>query len=133
MLFRSNVEQQRDEAGRQRDEAERQRVIANQQKAKAEENELLAQKQANLALKNIQFVLTETDTKLKEQPGMSEVRIAILDAVSKEWDKLDIEMTGGVRGEAIPTLMALRQQMGLAFFELDKLAEADREIGRAHV
>jgi len=40
---------------------------------------------------------------------MSEVRIAILDAVSKEWDKLDIEMTGGVRGEAIPTLMALRQ------------------------
>ena len=129
---KKNVEEQRDEAGRQRDEAERQRVIANQQKAKAEENELLAQKQANLALKNIQFVLTETDTKLKEQPGMSEVRIAILDAVSKEWDKLDIEMTGGVRGEAIPTLMALRQQMGLAFFELDKLAEADREFQRLY-
>jgi len=129
---KKNVEQQRDEAGRQRDEAERQRVIANQQKAKAEENELLAQRQANMALENIQFVLTQTDTKLKEQPGMSEVRIAILDAVSKEWDKLDIEMTGGVRGEAIPTLMALRQQMGLAYVELDKLAQADHEFQRLY-
>lgn len=136
---KKNVEQQRDEADRQkgiateqRDEAERQKVVANQQKAKAEENEALARRQANLALQNIQFVLTETDAKLKQQAGMSEVRIAVLEAVSKKWDELDIELTGGLRGEAIPTLMALRQQIGTAFVELDRLAEADREFSRLY-
>ena len=136
---KKNVEQQRDEADKQRgiateqrDEAERQKVVANQQKAKAEENEALARRQANLALQNIQFVLTETDAKLKQQAGMSEVRIAVLEAVSKKWDELDIELTGGLRGEAIPTLMALRQQIGTAFIELDRLAEADREFSRLY-
>ncbi|MFM7926003.1 MAG: hypothetical protein ACKPJJ_37775, partial [Planctomycetaceae bacterium] len=63
---------------------------------------------------------------------MSEVRIAVLEAVSKKWDELDIELTGGLRGEAIPTLMALRQQIGTAFVELDRLAEADREFSRLY-
>jgi hypothetical protein len=34
--------------------------------------------------------------KLKQQAGMSEVRIAALEAVSKKWDELDIELTGGL-------------------------------------
>ena len=116
----------------QRDEAERQKVVANQQRALAEEKEALARKQAALALQNIQFVLTETDSRLKQQPGMNELRIAILRAVSKKWDELDVELTGGIRGEAIPTLMALRQQIGTALFEMDQLAEADREFAELY-
>ena len=116
----------------QRDEAERQKVIANQQKAVAEEKEALARQQANLALQNIQFVLTEADSRLKTQPGMADLRIAILTAVSKKWDEIDVGLTGGVRGEAIPTLMSLRQEIGKAFLELDKLEDADREFANLY-
>ena len=129
---RDETEQQRGIANQQRDEADRQRIIANQQKVLAEENEERARKQATLALQNIQFVLTEFDASLKKQPGASELRISILEAVSKKWDQLDLEMTGGIRGEAIPTLMALRQQIAGAFYELDKLTEADREYSRLY-
>ena len=148
-----NVEKQRDEADRQRDlaneqriialankekaekereEADRQRTIANQQKVLAEEKEELARKQANLALQNIQFVVTEIDSSLKKQPGSNELRISILEAVSKKWDELDVELTGGIRGEAIPTLMTLRQKIAVAFYELDKLQEAEREFEKLY-
>lgn len=150
---KKNVEKQRDEAERQRDiadeqrvialaneekakkereEADRQRTIANQQKVLAEEKEELARKQANLALQNIQFVVTEIDSSLKKQPGSNDLRISILEAVSKKWDELDVELTGGTRGEAIPTLMALRQKIAVAFYELDKLEEADREFEKLY-
>lgn len=119
---------EKENAEEQRDEAERQKVIANQQKAVAEEKEILARQQANLALQNIQFVLTQADSRLRAQPGMADLRIAILTAVSKKWDELDVGLTGGVRGEAIPTLMSLRQEIGKAFVELDKLEDADREF-----
>jgi serine/threonine protein kinase/tetratricopeptide (TPR) repeat protein len=112
----------------QRDEADRQRAIANQQQKLAEEKEELARKQAVLALQNIQFVLTQTDTALKQRPGMNELRIAILEAVAKKWNELDVELTGGIRGEAIPTLMAIRQQIGIAFFEMDQLVKATTEF-----
>lgn len=136
---KKQVEQQRDEAERQReiagderDEAKRQRVIANQQKVLAEENAELARRQAMLALQNIQFVLTEFDASLKKQPGSNALRISILETVSKKWDELNLELTGGIRGEAIPTLMALRQQIATAFYELDQLEAADREYARLY-
>lgn len=112
----------------QRDEADRQRAIANQQQQLAEEKEELARRQALLALRNIQFVLTQTDTALKQRPGMNDLRIAILEAVSKKWHELDIELTGGIRGEAIPTLMVLRQQIAVSLYELDQLANANAEF-----
>jgi tetratricopeptide (TPR) repeat protein len=59
---------------------------------------------------------------------MADLRIAILTAVSKKWDEIDVGLTGGIRGEAIPTLMSLRQEIGKAFMELDKLEDADREF-----
>lgn len=122
------IEIEKENVVRERDEAEFQRGLAMAQKKQAEENEELARRQATLALQNIQYVLTEIDTKLKAQPATSDLRIAILEAVSKKWNDLDVEMTGGVRGEAIPTLMALRQQIAIAFTELDKLKEADAEF-----
>jgi tetratricopeptide (TPR) repeat protein len=125
---RDNVREQRDEAQRQRDEADRQRAIANQQQAVAEDNERIAQKQAQLALENIQFIVTDIDTQLSEQPGMGELRIAILDAVSRKWDDIDLEMTGGIRGEAIPTFMSLRQRMAVAYLDLDQLQKARDEF-----
>ncbi|MGV2340538.1 MAG UNVERIFIED_CONTAM: hypothetical protein LVR18_43310 [Planctomycetaceae bacterium] len=59
---------------------------------------------------------------------MNELRIAILETVAKKWNELDVELTGGIRGEAIPTLMAIRQQIGVAFFEMDQLAKATTEF-----
>jgi len=125
---RDEVTEQRDEANEQRDEADRQRGIAIAQQKQAEENEELARRQATLALQNIQYVITEVDTRLKTQTGVSDLRIAILEAASEKWNELDVEMTGGIRGEAIPTLMALRQQIAIAFSELDKLEDANTEF-----
>ncbi|MEO1618971.1 MAG: protein kinase [Planctomycetota bacterium] len=125
---RDNVVKERDEAQKQRDEATRQRILANQQQAVAEENKELAEKQAQLALQNIQFVVTDVDTLLRTQPGMSDLRIKVLDAVSEKWDEIDVGLAGGIRGEAIPTLMAVRQLMAVAFKDLDKLEAADTEF-----
>jgi eukaryotic-like serine/threonine-protein kinase len=127
---RDNVKIQRDDAQRQRDEADKQRLIANQQKAVAEDNEKIAQKQAQLALKNIQFVVTDVDKLLRDQAGMSEIRLGVLESVSKKWDELNVEMAGGVRGEAIPTLMAVRQLMAITFRELDRLQQASAEFSK---
>ncbi|MBM3999657.1 MAG: hypothetical protein FJ297_08995 [Planctomycetes bacterium] len=136
---RDQVQEQRDEARKERDEARRQRtiadeqrVIANQRKVLAEEKEELARRQATLALENIQFVVTDIDDALKKQPGSNDLRIAILESVAKKWDELDVEMTGGIRGEAIPTLMALRQKIASALYELDRLKEADREYEKLY-
>ena len=125
---RAEADKQRDEADKQRNEADKQRLLANQQQALAEENAELATKQANLALQNIQFVVTDVDTKLMQQPGSSGTRIAIMEAVSKKWDELDIGMTGGVRGKAIPTLMAVRHKIAITFSQLDRIKEADQEF-----
>lgn len=116
----------------QRDEAERQRAAADQQKAKAEDNEQSARDQANLALESFQYVLFEIDSRLRMLPGVSEARIALLDSMSKKWDEIDLHLTGGIRGEAIPTLMALRYNLGTAYVELDRLSEADREFSRVY-
>lgn len=130
---RDNVKNQRDEAQLQRDEAVKQRLIATQQKAVAEDNERIAQKQAQLALKNIQFVVTDVDKMLRDQAGMSEIRLSILESVSKKWDDLNVEMAGGVRGEAIPTLMAVRQLMASTFRDLDRLQQASAEFSKLEV
>ncbi|MEM1067315.1 MAG: protein kinase [Planctomycetota bacterium] len=120
--------EERDNAEEQRDEARRQKIIANEQKAKAEENQELAENQAKLALENIQFTLTDVDRLLMDKPGMSELRLSILDAVRERWDELDINLTGGVRGEAIPTMMALRQKVAIIYRDLDELESAANEF-----
>lgn len=122
------IADERDEAKEQRNEADKQRIIANQQQALAEENQELAIKQANLALQNIQFVVTDVDTKLRQQPGSNAIRISIMEALSKKWDELDVDMTGGVRGKAIPTLMTVRHLIATAFAQLDRVKEADVEF-----
>ncbi len=124
------IAKERDIAEQERDEAQRQRLIAIQQRAAAEENRALAEKQAELALRNTQFVVRDIDAQLRELPGMSEVRIEILEAVSRKWDELNVELVGGVRGEAIPTLMAARQALAVTFEELDQLEQAQREFNR---
>lgn len=126
----ATISDAKEQAETQRDEAERQRLLAEHQRVLAEEKERLARTQAALALESIQFVLTESDAQLRSRPGTSELRIAILDAVSNRWDELDTELVGGIRGEAIPTLMAMRQQMGVIYAELDRLQEANREFQR---
>ena len=125
---RDEANEQRNEAERQRNEADMQRMIANQQQLLAEENAELAIKQANLALQNIQFVVTDVDSKLMQQAGSSGIRIAIMEALSKKWDDLDVGMTGGVRGKAIPTLMAVRHKIATTFSMLDRVKEADQEF-----
>ena len=127
---RDEANEQRNEADKQRNEADKQKVIANQQQVLAEENAELAMKQANLALQNIQFVVNDVDTKLMQQAGSSGIRIAIMEALSKKWDELDLGMTGGVRGKAIPTLMAVRHKIATTFSMLDRVKEADQEFAK---
>ncbi|MEM8733818.1 MAG: hypothetical protein AAGG44_06340 [Planctomycetota bacterium] len=121
------VERERDEADRQRDEARRLATIANDRKAVAEENAELAVRQANLALQNLQYLITDVDGKLRERPGVDALRIELLESVIEKWDQLEIELVGGIRGEAIPTLMATRQSLANTLTELEQLDAAGAE------
>ncbi len=129
---RDKVKDERDVAQKEKKEADRQRTIAVQQTKLAEEKEEIAKTQANLALESIQYVVTEIDDSLRKQPGSSEIRIAILEAVSKKWDELDVKLAGGIEGEAPATQMAVRHKLGHTFLELDKLASADREFEKLY-
>lgn len=130
---------QREEATAQRDAAEQaraaeaeQRGLAEQQKVVAEENEKIARKQALLALETIQFVLKDVDGKLRQLPRASDVRLAVLDTLSTKMGELDTKLTGGVRGESIPTLMAIRQGAAVIYQDLGRLDEANRELERLY-
>lgn len=114
----------------EKDEANRQRIIAEQERATAEENQKLAERQAELALQNIQFIVSDVDEKLKKLPGTSDVRIEILEAVSRKWDDLEVGLVGGVAGEAVPTLMAVRHSLAMTFQSLDKLDLAQQEFDK---
>ena len=129
---RDNVKEERDIAQNERDEADRQRVLANEAQLQAEKNQKIAEKQATLALQNIQLVLTDVDTRLAKQPGAADIRIGILQLMEKKWDELDKAMTGGIAGEAIPTLMAVRFQIADAWISLDKILEADKQYAKIY-
>jgi serine/threonine protein kinase/tetratricopeptide (TPR) repeat protein len=109
----------------QRDEANRQRILANEAQLKAEKSQLLAEGQAQLALENIQYIVTDVDEDLAKRPGMAELRISILLALEKRWADLDLKLVGGIRGQAIPTLMAIQYRIVTAWLSLEKLQEAD--------
>jgi len=114
----------------ERDEAERQRKSAADAKATAEANERTARQQAMLALTSMQLIVTEVDRKLTAQPGMAPLRISLLKILEKKWDELDVAMAGGIAGEAIPTLMAVRAKIADAWVSLDHIAEADAQYKR---
>lgn len=119
--------QNEQEARKEKQEADRQRILATEAKLQAEKNQQLAEQQAMLALKNIQFIVTDIDDRLAKQPGMSELRVELLQVVEKKWDELDVGLTGGIQGEAIPTLMAVRGKIADAWVSLDKLQQADTQ------
>ncbi|MEJ7590077.1 MAG: serine/threonine-protein kinase [Planctomycetaceae bacterium] len=121
-------EVQRAIAVEEKDNANRQKILADEAKLLAERNEKIAQEQAMLALKNIQLVVTEVDDRLAKEPAMSEIRIAILEILEKKWDELDVAMTGGLQGQAVPTLMTVRHKIAKAWESLDKLADADEQV-----
>jgi serine/threonine-protein kinase len=110
---------ERDNAQQQRDEAQKQTKIA-------EENEAAAETQAMVALESIQFVVKEVDGQLRGKPQLSDVRIKLMNAVTEKWEEIDIARTGGLEGEAIPTLMAVRFAAAAAFAELDEIDKAHR-------
>ena len=143
---RDNVKEQRDEAEKQKGiaeaqtivavanenkareeqaEADRQRILAGEAKLQAEKNQKLAENQAMLALKNMQFIVTEIDDRLAKQPGMSELRIGMLEVVEKKWDELDVGLAGGIEGEAIATQMTVRYKIAESWMTLGRPTEAD--------
>ena len=145
---RDNAKEQRDEANNQRtkalesetkakteeakaqaekEEADKQRLLADEARLQAEKNQQLAEKQASLALQNIQLVVTEIDDRLSKEPGMSKIRIGLLEVLEKKWDELDLALAGGIQGEAIPTLMAVRSKIGDAWSSLDRIKESNAQ------
>lgn len=143
---KENVEEQRDEAetqkaiaveqkevaDEQRDEAETQKAIAVQQKEIADENAEIARKQALVALDSIQYVVAEVDTLLADKPQLTDVRITLMKALSKKWDEIDLELAGGLQGEAIPTQMAVRHKIAAALSALDQIEDADLEYAKLY-
>lgn len=119
------IAQERDEAQTQRDEARKQRVLALEAQAQAEKNQELAESQALLALKNIQLIVSDIDGKLEAEPGMSELRIGILELLEDKWNELDVALAGGIHGQAIPTLMAVRFKIAAAWVSLGNPQKAN--------
>ena len=126
------ITQEKENVEEQRDEAEKQRLIATEAREKAEENEETARKQSLVALKSIQFVLTEIDRELQPRPQLSEVRLSLMNALSKKWDDIDVELAGGEQGEAAATLMAVRKKIADIYAELDELKKADEEYSKLY-
>jgi len=63
---------------------------------------------------------------------MSDLRLAILDALSAKIRMLDEGIAGGIRGELIPTLMAMRQQAAVVYRELGRMDDANREFAELY-
>ncbi|MCA9061108.1 MAG: serine/threonine protein kinase [Planctomycetaceae bacterium] len=110
---RGTIAAERDNAERQRDEARRQ-----------EKN---ARVQASNALETVQFVIDDIDTQLAGLDNMQETRLSMLAVLSEQGDRLDLELTGGIRGEVIPTLMRIRFRIAQAFAESGDAVRADQE------
>jgi tRNA A-37 threonylcarbamoyl transferase component Bud32/tetratricopeptide (TPR) repeat protein len=124
-------------AERQRaDEQTRKATLAAESETKAKvaalANEQAAVQQAMLALKTMQIVVTDVDSKLAAQPGTAELRIGMLQKIEKQWDELDLSLAGGVKGEAIPTLMAVRGRIASSWVTLGRIGEADAQYERLH-
>lgn len=115
------IAEERDNVKQQRDEAEKQKLIAD-------ENAEVAKKQALVALDSIQYVVSEIDGLLAEKPQLTDVRIELMKALSEKWDGIDLELAGGLQGEAIATQMAVRHKIAIAFSDMDQLKEADEEF-----
>ncbi len=120
--------QNEEKARQEKEEAEKQRILANEAKLLAEKNQKLAEQQAMLALQNIQFFITEIDEKLAKQPGMTDLRIGMLEILDKKWEDLDKGLAGGIQGQAIPTQMAVRYKIAEAWVSLDKLESANKQF-----
>lgn len=120
--------QNQEKATQEKEEAEKQRILANEAKLLAEKNQKLAEQQAMLALQNIQFFITEIDEKLAKQPGMTDLRIGMLEILDKKWEDLDKGLAGGIQGQAIPTQMAVRYKIAEAWASLDKLESANKQF-----
>jgi len=129
---RATATVERDAAEQAREAEAEQRVIAERQRALAEANEQIASKQARVALESIQYVLSEVDARLRAFPGMSDLRLAILDALSTKIRMLDEGMAGGIRGELVPTLMAMRQLAATVYRDLGRMDEANREYAELY-
>ena len=110
---------------KEQQEAERQRLLAREAQLQAEKNQQLAESQAKKALENIQLIITEVDDRIAKEAGTTELRIDLLTMVEKRCNELDLALVGGIRGEAIPTLMTIRFKIAKAWLNLDKLEEAN--------
>lgn len=121
----AQIAQEKENVTKQRDEADRLRILENEAKLQAEKNEQQARKQAELALENLQYIVKDVDEELSRRPGMLELRQTILTALEKRWSELDVNLVGGVRGQAMPTLMAIQYRIVDAWQALEKLPEAD--------
>lgn len=119
---------ERDNVRAERDTAQQQRKVSLQQKAEAERNAKLARDQAGVALESIQFVVTEVDGLLRDQPQLTKSRISILKGLSERWDDINIELVGGVQGESIATHMAVRHRIAIGLADLNQVEEADEEF-----
>ncbi len=123
---------QRDEADAARLEADAARLEAGRNAETARASEAAARTQALLALSTIQLIVTEVDQKLSAEPNTAALRINLLKLVEKKWDELDVALTGGEYGEAVPTLMAVRSKLADAWVSLDRLAEADTQYRKLY-
>ncbi len=131
------AEKNANEAKLNAEEAEKNSEIASQNEALARQSEALAQErekdakaQALALMHNVQYIITDVDQALANQPGSTELRIEIAERQAEVWDTIDVSVREDVQGEAIPTLMAVRFRLGQLFEQLGKIDEATAQLDK---
>jgi tetratricopeptide (TPR) repeat protein len=128
----NTAQQEKENAEKQKAEAEKQKILADEAKVAAEANQKLAEKQTMLALSNMQVIVTTIDDQLRNRPGMSKSRAEIFKFLDKQWNELDLQLAGGLQGQAVPTQMAVRFRLAEIFNELGQLAEAKSQFEKLY-
>ena len=120
---------------KERDNVKQQKQIAdeNLQRAEANEKQALAsqeltQQQALNIIKTMQSVLINVDKPLKADPNLADTRLEVMQAMSKTFTDLELEMHTDVKSEALPTLMSIRFNLVHIFQSLNQSELALQEI-----
>lgn len=104
--------------------AMQQERIANKQTEIAEEKSRIAVEQAGNGLKVIQDTLQFVDKRIANEPGMDDLRVSLAEMLSESLERIDPAVLDDEQGQAIPTLMVIRNQMVQVFVAKGKYEAA---------
>lgn len=112
--------------------ANEQARIAETNRKVAEERSRVAREQAQNSLRIIQDIVVQVNTQMAEKSELASLRLSIIESLSDSIDRIDASVRDDVEGEAIPTLMAIRQQFVQLFMQGGENSAALKETEKIY-